>query len=115
MNIKINFSSVLALVALRACPGIANADQFGTLRFVTPGATITTLPMEVARALGFDKEQGFTAAFTNATGSVATKALIAGDFDFTLGAGSAMTAAVTGAPLKVIYVHVDNSLSFLSA
>jgi NitT/TauT family transport system substrate-binding protein len=106
----------VALVALIGCPGIAGAaDQFGTMRFVTPGPTITTLPMEVVREKGFDKEQGFTAAFTPATGSVAIKAMLAGDFDFTLAAGSAMTAAVTGAPLKVIYVHVDRSLYFLYA
>ena len=46
---------------------------------------------------------------------VAIKAMLAGDFDFTLAAGSAMTAAVSGAPVRVIYVHVAKSLYFLYA
>jgi ABC-type nitrate/sulfonate/bicarbonate transport system substrate-binding protein len=41
--------------------------------------------------------------------------MLAGDFDFTLAAGSALTAAVSGAPVKVIYVHVAKSLYFLYA
>jgi len=108
--------AAFAVLALIGGPNIAKAgDQFGNLSFVTPGPTITTLPMEVVREKGFDKEEGFTAVFTAATGSVAVKAMLAGDFDFSLTAGSAMTAAVTGAPLKVIYVHVDKSLYFLYA
>jgi ABC-type nitrate/sulfonate/bicarbonate transport system substrate-binding protein len=106
----------LAASALIGRPGLAGAvEQFGNIRFVTPGPTITTLPMEVARARGFDKEEGFTAVFSAATGSVAIKAMLAGDFDFTLAAGSAMTAAVSGAPVRVIYVHVAKSLYFLYA
>jgi len=106
----------LAASALIGRPGLAGAvEQFGNIRFVTPGPTITTLPMEVARARGFDKEEGFTAVFSAATGSVAIKAMLAGDFDFTLAAGSALTAAVSGAPVRVIYVHVAKSLYFLYA
>jgi hypothetical protein len=64
---------LLAALVLIARPGLAgDTEQFGDIRFVTPGPTITTLPMEVARARGFDKEEGFAAVFSAATGSVAT-------------------------------------------
>ena len=84
-------------------------------RFATPGLTITTLPMQIASEKGMDKEEGFTAAFTNTTGSVAIKAMLAGDFDLTLSVGGSLTAAVSGAPTKVIYVHVAEPLYFLYA
>jgi NitT/TauT family transport system substrate-binding protein len=109
------FVSFAALASIGRPELAGAAEQFGDIRFATPGPTITTLPMEVAHARGFDKEEGFAAVFTAATGSVAIKAMLAGDFDFTLAAGSALTAAVSGAPVKVIYVHVAKSLYFLYA
>jgi NitT/TauT family transport system substrate-binding protein len=112
----IKLTAYLALAALMGWTAVARAaEQIGTVRFVTPGPTITTLPMEVVRVKGFDKAEGFTAAFTAATGSVSVKAMVAGDFDFSLAAGSTMTGAIRGLPLKVIYVHVDKSLYFLYA
>jgi NitT/TauT family transport system substrate-binding protein len=109
-------AACIALLALMGLPEVASAaEQFGNLRFVTMGPTITSLPMEVVREKGFDKEEGFTAVFTTATGSVAVKAMLAGDFDFSLTAGSGLTAAVSGAPIKIVYVHVAKSLYFLYA
>jgi NitT/TauT family transport system substrate-binding protein len=71
--------------------------------------------MQIASEKGMDKEEGFTAAFTNTTGSGAIKAMLAGDFDLTLSVGGSLTAAVSGAPTKVIYVHVAKPLYFLYA
>lgn len=106
----------LCVMALTFWAGAAPAaDQIGELRFATPGPFLTTLPMEVVRAKGFDKEEGFTAVFTRSSGPVAIKAMLAGDFDFSLSGGAALTAAVSGLPVKVIYVHVDKSLYFLFA
>ena len=105
---------VLLLAALSFFPlTVHAAEQLGTLRFATPGPTITTLPMQIASEKGMDKEEGFTAAFTNTTGSVAIKAMLAGDFDVTLSVGGSLTAGVSGAPTKVIYVHVAKPLYFL--
>ncbi len=106
----------LTLVVLMACTGAAKAEQkFGNLRFATPGPTITTLPMQVVSEKGFDTEEGFKANFTPTSGSIAVKAMLAGDFDFSLSAGSALTGAVSGARIKIVYVHVEKSLSFLYA
>jgi NitT/TauT family transport system substrate-binding protein len=105
---------LLLLAALSLFPlTVHAAEQLGTLRFATPGPTITTLPMQIASEKGMDKEEGFTAAFTNTTGSVAIKAMLAGDFDVTLSVGGSLTAGVSGAPTKVIYVHVAKPLYFL--
>jgi ABC-type nitrate/sulfonate/bicarbonate transport system substrate-binding protein len=109
-------SALLVLAALLTFPLTADAaEQFGNLRFATPGPTITTLPMQIAREKAMDKEEGFTAIITISTGSVGVKAMLAGDFDLTLSAGAALTGAVSGAPIKVVYVHVAKPLYFLYA
>jgi NitT/TauT family transport system substrate-binding protein len=102
------------LLMLGASPASA-VEQFGELRFATPGPFLTTLPMEVVRTKGFDKEEGFSSVITRSSGPIAIKAMIAGDFDFSLSGGAALTAAVSGLPVKVVYVHVDKSLYFLFA
>jgi NitT/TauT family transport system substrate-binding protein len=104
------------VAALLLMPLTADAaEQLGNLRFATPGPTITTLPMQIASEKGMDKAEGFTAVVTVATGSVGIKAMLAGDFDLTLSAGAALTAGVSGAPIKVVYVHVAKPLYFLYA
>ena len=112
-------STTAALLLVALLLGIttpaAAAKELQTVRFVTAGPAMTTLPMEVAVEKGFDKEEGFTSAFTQSGGAIGVKALIAGDFDFGLSAGSALAAAVTGAPVKVIYLHVAKPLFFLYA
>lgn len=105
---------VVALLAGTASQTFA-AEQFGELRFATPGPFLTTLPTEVVRVKGLDKEEGFSAVLTRASGPVAIKAMLARDFDFSLSGGAALTAAVSGVPVKVVYVHVDKSLYFLFA
>lgn len=113
---RLGDAAPLLLAALLAFPIAGEAaEQLGNLRFATPGPTITTLPMQIASEKGMDKEEGFTAVFTNTTGSVAIKAMLAGDFDLTLSVGGSLTAAVSGAPTKVIYVHVAKPLYYLYA
>jgi ABC-type nitrate/sulfonate/bicarbonate transport system substrate-binding protein len=106
-----------ACVALGAMVGStfttrASANH-GDVRFSTPGPALTMLPMEVVRVKGMDKSEGFRAVLTQSPGSIAIKALVAGDFDFSLSAGAALIAAVNSAPIRIIYVHVDKWLYFL--
>jgi ABC-type nitrate/sulfonate/bicarbonate transport system substrate-binding protein len=103
-----------ALAVLTASSALA-ADKFGEIKIASPGPNITTLPMQVAVEKGWDKQEGFTATIGRATGSIAIKALIAGDFDFALSVGGGLTAAVSGAPVKVIYVHAPKALHSLYA
>jgi len=106
---------VVAQTFLPAALASAAAEDFGVVRFNTFGPSITSLPMRIVTEKGFDKAEGFTSEFTTATGSVAIKSMLAGDFDFSLSAGSALAAAISGAPIKVVYVHVDKPLYYLYA
>src|SRR5712692_8584008 len=95
--------------------GSAAKPSLGELRFVYPVASVTMLPMTIAADRGFDKQEGFTSAFTLASGTVGIQAILAGQFDFTMSAGAGLAAAVQGAPIRVVAVHVAKSLFYLYA
>lgn len=105
----------ILLAVLTAFAASASAQNLGELKFFTPGPAVTMLPMHVAMVRGFDKEAGFTATLTQTVGAIGVKAMIAGDFDFGMSAGSSLTAAVSGAPVRIIYAHVAKSLFYLYA
>ncbi len=106
---------MLVLALMLAAPAAAAEKNFGDIRFVTVGPSLTMLPTEVVIAKGFDKDEGFRAVLTRSVGAIGIKALIAGDFDISMSAGSALAAAVRGAPVKIVYVHVAKPLYFLYA
>lgn len=91
------------------------AQNLGEVRVFTPGPAVTMLPMHVAMVKGFDKEAGFTTTLTQTAGAIGVKAMIGGDFEFGMSAGSSLTAAVNGAPVRIIYAHVAKSLFYFYA
>lgn len=105
----------LAFAALCAFTTASAAQNHGEVKFFTPGAAVTMLPMHVAMVQGYDKEAGFNATLTQTTGAIGVKAMLAGDFDFGMSAGSSLTAAVSGAPVRIIYAHVAKSLFYFYA
>jgi NitT/TauT family transport system substrate-binding protein len=89
--------------------------DLGTIRFVFPVPAMTMLPMHVASTLGFDREEGFTASFIQAPGTTGVRAMQAGEVDFSESAGASLAAAVQGAPIRIVLVHVAKSLYWLYA
>lgn len=96
----------------QAAPAAARPD-LGTLRFMFPLPSITMLPMHIASVQGFDKEEGFTATFIQAPGTIGVRALQAGEADFSMSAGASLAAAVQGAAVRIVAVHVAKSLFWL--
>src|SRR5712692_12101598 len=88
---------------------------FGDVRFVFPLRAMTMLPMQIASVQGFDREEGFTATFLQAPGTTGVRALQAGEVDFSESAGASLAAAVQGAPVRIVIVHVAKSLYWLYA
>lgn len=102
--------SALVLALGIAASGPANAQQHGTVRFVASSPDMTFLPMLLAAEYGIDKELGFASTFTYAASPIGIKAMIAGDFEFSLSVSSNLAAAVQGAPVRVVAVHARKSL-----
>src|SRR4051812_4750278 len=108
-------ASASAGAALATTAPAPSRPAFGDVRFVFPVPAMTMLPMQVASALGFDREEGFTATFVQAPGTTGVRALQAGEVEFSESAGASLAAAVQGAPVRIVIVHVAKSLFWLYA
>jgi ABC-type nitrate/sulfonate/bicarbonate transport system substrate-binding protein len=100
---------------LPAADAPPSRPAFGEVRFVFPVPAMTMLPMQIASVQGFDREEGFTATFLQAPGTTGVRALQAGEVDFSESAGASLAAAVQGAPVRIVIVHVAKSLFWLYA
>lgn len=72
-------------------------------------ATLSASYMDhlVAMEKGYFREEGLTVEVIRAGGGVATPGLLAGQFQFSTSAGSALSAAVRGGPLKIVYTNLS--------
>src|SRR5215213_4192091 len=61
----------------------------------------------VAIERGYYREEGLTIEKIDAGGGAATPALIASEIAFSTSAGSALSAMLHGAPIKVVYTNLD--------
>jgi NitT/TauT family transport system substrate-binding protein len=101
--------------ATTAAEAPAAKPSFGEVRFAYPSPSMQMLPMYVASKRGFDRDEGFTAELTRSSGAIAVKAMVAGEFDFTLAPGSALVAAIQGAPIRIVLVQMDKPIYWLYA
>ncbi len=59
----------------------------------------------VAMEKGFFREEGLTIESVKAGGGVATPALLSGQLDFSTSAAAALSGAIRGGPLKIVYTN----------
>ena len=104
-------SAALSIIvsALIAIP--AHAEK---IRTAIPQANLNYLSIHVADARGFFKDEGLDNETVVISGPLATAALLSGDVDFS-GGGSAMRAALKGAPVKGIYFQSEKVTFYLVA
>jgi NitT/TauT family transport system substrate-binding protein len=81
-------------------PGFATPIR---VRIATPGPSLSYFPVQVASQKGFFKKQGIEVEYVQmSSGPVTVSALMNREIDYTTIVGPSATAAVNGAPLKVI-------------
>lgn len=85
----------------------AAAKQLETLKVSYPAFSASVAPLMIAIDKGYYAEEGLKVEFTQAGGGASTPSLIAGEVPYTTSSGSAISAIVNGAPLKVIYTTED--------
>jgi NitT/TauT family transport system substrate-binding protein len=61
----------------------------------------------VAMEKGYLREEGLNVEVVRAGGGVATPALLSGQLHFSTSAGAALSAAIRGGPLKIVYTHLS--------
>ncbi|HET7007014.1 MAG TPA: ABC transporter substrate-binding protein [Candidatus Binatia bacterium] len=80
-------------------------------------ATLSPAYMDhiVAMEKGYLKEEGLTVEVIRAPGGVATPGLLSGQFHFSSSASSALSAAVRGGPVKVVYTNLSRPSYILAS
>ena len=87
--------------------------QAEKIRTVVPQSSLNYLSVYVAESRGFFKQEGLDNEILVVSGPQATAALLSGDVDYGGGGGSAMRAAVGGAPIKAIMFQTEKVTFFL--
>jgi len=77
------------------------------IRFSVAAVTASYMDEFVAIEKGYHRDEGLTVEMIRAGGGIATQALMAGDLHFSTSAGSALSAMLRGAEIKVIYTNID--------
>ena len=77
------------------------------VRFSVAAVTGSYMDEFIAIERGYHRDEGLTVEMIRAGGGIATQALIAGDLHFSTSAGSALSAMLRGAEIKVVYTNID--------
>ncbi|MGH7875406.1 MAG: ABC transporter substrate-binding protein, partial [Candidatus Binatia bacterium] len=99
-------------ISLLFCHGFAGAENI-VVSLVTPSAAY--MDHFVAVEKGYFHEQNLTVEYIRAGGGVATPALLSGELHLSTSAGSALSAALRGGPVKIVYTNLSKpSYKFIS-
>jgi NitT/TauT family transport system substrate-binding protein len=91
-------------IFLSLCHGIVAAENI-VVSLVTPSAAY--MDHFVAIEKGYFREQNLSVEYIRAGGGVATPALLSGDLHLSTSAGSALSAALRGGPVKIVYTNLS--------
>lgn len=99
-------------ISLLVYHGFVGAENI-VVSLVTPSAAY--MDHFVAIEKGYFREQNLNVEYIRAGGGVATPALLSGDLHLSTSAGSALSAALRGGPVKIVYTNLSKpSYQFIS-
>jgi ABC-type nitrate/sulfonate/bicarbonate transport system substrate-binding protein len=99
------FTLLSATLVTEEGAGAATAEE--KVRFSVAAVTGSYMDEFVAIEKGYHRDEGLAVEMIRAGGGIATQALIAGDLHFSTSAGSALSAMLRGAEIKVVYTNID--------
>jgi len=91
----------------------AHVSQAKTVRVGIPGHNITQAAFYLAKEKGYYRDEGLEIQLIMMPAPVSNLALIGGNVDFTSVPTAAITAALRGAPLRVLFASFDRPLFWL--
>jgi NitT/TauT family transport system substrate-binding protein len=91
---------LLALLGCLSVSAEALGQNLERVMMAVPGIGLSQLPVFVAQDKGFYKQERLEALIIVMDGTIATRAMIAGDIDFNLAFASGVSAILNGAPVK---------------
>ena len=92
--------------------GFVAEGEARRVRVAIPGYG-TLLPLTMSRDKGYYQQEGLEVEFIVMGATLGIQALIAGEVDFAGAAGPALSAAVRGAPARVVFTAVDRPMHWL--
>jgi NitT/TauT family transport system substrate-binding protein len=98
--------SLLVFFALAFSPASAFA-QLKKVHVGIPTVDIITLPLKMAQAKGFYRNERLDVEIVLIAGALGVKAALANSVDFTTASGSILTAAVRGVGVKLVLIVAD--------
>lgn len=101
------FALTVLTATLIAKQSAAAATTEEKVRFSVAAITGSYMDEFVAIEKGYHREEGLAVEMIRAGGGIATQALIGGDLHFSTSAGSALSAMLRGAEIKVVYTNID--------
>jgi ABC-type nitrate/sulfonate/bicarbonate transport system substrate-binding protein len=106
-----NILGSLVFLCLLDC-GVGAAEK---VRIGFPDLAAQFVPLPLAQKKGFFEEEGLQAEFIRMVPTVGAAALSSGDIDYYLSNGVGVTAAIRGAPVRVVAGYVTSSAVALIA
>ncbi len=102
-------SRTVACLALFLVSASGAAGAFAADSIRVSYATLSAAYMDHICAMekGYFREEGLTVEVIRAPGGVATPGLLSGQFQFSSSASSAVSAAVRGGPVKIVYTNLS--------
>jgi 3-hydroxyisobutyrate dehydrogenase-like beta-hydroxyacid dehydrogenase len=98
------------LLLLLLFPGISFAT---TVNVAVPSYSMSLVAFMAAKERGYYQQEGLDVNFVLMPAAIASRALIAGNVDFATVGGSALTAALGGAPLRLLFSSYNRALFWL--
>jgi NitT/TauT family transport system substrate-binding protein len=87
--------------------GAVSAHALDTIRVSYASLSAAYMDHISAMEKGYFREEGLAIEVIRAPGGVATPGLLSGQFDFSSSASSALSAAVRGGPIKLVYTNLS--------
>jgi ABC-type nitrate/sulfonate/bicarbonate transport system substrate-binding protein len=104
------YVSLLLLVVSGAHPTFAATRDLERVRIGYSVGGLIPFPLIVAKENRFFEQAGFDAELINIPPTIAVTALVSGDIQYVVFAGTTLNAAVRGLPVKLVMVYNDRPL-----
>ena len=103
-------SSIVAFLLV----GLLPVRGYGaTVNVAVPSFSMSLVAFMAAKERGYYRQEGLDVNFVLMPAAIASRALIAGNVDFATVGGSALTASLGGAPLRLLFSSFSRSLFWL--
>lgn len=104
MSLSLLFAAFLTALSVTQTYAAAAEEK---VRFSVAAITGSYMDEFVAIEKGYHRDEGLNVEMIRIGGGIATQALISGDLQFSTSAGSALSAMLRGAEIKVVYTNID--------